>query len=674
MSRKSLLIAAVLCAALVSLAACAAKETPSPSPSAPVSELDADTGEDLDKRQTAVAYFRDALTQVAPTPVPIVTPTPIPTTAWPPQPTPTPQPLLDDGGALPAGAVARIGHGYLTGVDLSPDRSQIAISTTAGLYIYTLPDFERVWRRYRLEPFTSVAWSPAGDQITASFQPAMSSPESALWDVESGERLSYLPGWFSAVWSPTGAMMAIEESQQGAVDPVSGQFEPFARDMLILDGPTGLFIWRLTCQRIGISNWHAYESITWSPDERYLAAVIRGEDSALCVWDVRSGQLLYIRELDIPDESRAPVELIPHPDSQRLAVIAPPWNAPRIIDWSTDEQMLALNYEDGISSFAWSPDGQRFATAGVDGIAIQDANTGQILRGGAAPDLGGQPIRAIDWSPDGARLALSNGLRVAAVDAADLQLESEMVVGNDASQPLALFWLPDSRHLILATYGGEHYWNHRTGKIIVWDTTTDDAAAGFSSTLFPERVGWSNDGQTLAIRSEGGAVHYWYAPTRSLLEAAPYWIETPDVLFPPTPEGATIGPRWNDRFNYPSPDGRWTASTLGQGGGCGHGPFGGGCFHDLVTLTIVEAGTSRQVFSAVYENTTIGNIIWSPDGSLLALSEEALITVIEVATGEERFTLQGHSSWIADLAISPENSLLASASADGTVIVWSLNP
>ena len=71
---------------------------------------------------------------------------------------------------------------------------------------------------------------------------------------------------------------------------------------------------------------------------------------------------------------------------------------------------------------------------------------------------------------------------------------------------------------------------------------------------------------------------------------------------------------------------------------------------------------------------------WSPDSSMLALGEggvEAVssgceIVVLDTQTGDELFRFEGHLGGINTLIFSPDGNRLASASSDGTVIIWNL--
>ena len=54
--------------------------------------------------------------------------------------------------------------------------------------------------------------------------------------------------------------------------------------------------------------------------------------------------------------------------------------------------------------------------------------------------------------------------------------------------------------------------------------------------------------------------------------------------------------------------------------------------------------------------------------------EKSLVQLWKVANGENIVTFEGHMNDITDLAFSPNSELLASASFDGTILLWDMKP
>jgi WD40 repeat protein len=123
-------------------------------------------------------------------------------------------------------------------------------------------------------------------------------------------------------------------------------------------------------------------SLAWSPDGTQLATGSgnygTGEDPAVKVWDVSSRQLVF----DLKGHTQCVWNVAFSPDGRRLASAAGDRgtvaadNRPgevRIWDLGTGREVLTLREHAGcVYGVAFSRDGKRLASAGVDGVRVWD--------------------------------------------------------------------------------------------------------------------------------------------------------------------------------------------------------------------------------------------------------------------------------------------------------------
>jgi regulation of enolase protein 1 (concanavalin A-like superfamily) len=91
---------------------------------------------------------------------------------------------------------------------------------------------------------------------------------------------------------------------------------------------------------------------------------------------------------------------------------------------------------------------------------------------------------------------------------------------------------------------------------------------------------------------------------------------------------------------------------------------------DRIPITLWDIGTQRKVASLPAVGNTVA-AAFSPDGRLLASTDQSVVKLFELATKREVATLSGHGSdMVSELAFSPDGKLLASAGWDQTVRLW----
>jgi WD40 repeat protein/serine/threonine protein kinase len=291
----------------------------------------------------------------------------------------------------------------------------------------------------------------------------------------------------------------------------------------------------------------------------------------------------------------------------------------------------------GIFAMAYRPDGQRIASAGIDGaLKIWDAWTGKPLV--TVPAHDGELVWSVAYSPDGTRVA-STGWD-GTVKIWD-ERTGELLWSRDHGGPGRFGWWvafspPDGARL--ATAGSD-------GVVRVWDLATgrrDDWSG--DATVPSTKLAFSRDGKRLATTRPDGTVAIWDATTGRVIDT---------LKEHPGPEAFTQVYVRGVAF---SPDGDLIAAGTADG-----------------FVRIWDARTSRLFRELKTHADMVSAVAFSPDGRWLASSAGNLgVKLWEVASGEEVLTIRGHAGQVYDLSFSPDGTRLATASHDGTIKIWAV--
>jgi WD40 repeat protein/tetratricopeptide (TPR) repeat protein len=329
--------------------------------------------------------------------------------------------------------------------------------------------------------------------------------------------------------------------------------------------------------------------------------------------------------------------------------------APRRWEWAflkrlCHADLLTLEgHRGGACAAAYSPDGRRLATAGADGAAVWDADTGERLR-----QLRGHTgaVLAVAYDRDGRRLVTAGADGTARVwDAAGKEL---LHFTGHAAPVTGVAFAPSG---LVASCAGksEDKAPVLPGEVKLWDPATGREIRAFRGRAGPAwGVSFSPDGRLLASAGLRPSVCVWEVETGRLLR----------TFHAARGEASAVA------FG---PDGRHVAASAGA------------VIKPAVKLTttvgrspvghVWDLGTGAEVFSfreAEGEGGASG-VAFGPDGRHVAFaSASRLVTVCEVDAGGEAAAFRGHLGWVSGVAFRPDGARLASTDTRQHVKVWDL--
>jgi WD40 repeat protein/tRNA A-37 threonylcarbamoyl transferase component Bud32 len=377
-------------------------------------------------------------------------------------------------------------------------------------------------------------------------------------------------------------------------------------------------------------------SVAFSPDGRRVTAgggtadFQKGESRGeLKVWDADAGQeLLSVAGLAGPVQGACF-----SPDGRRLAAGVPATvnqgrplgGTVKLWDASTGQELLSCGMHLGpCTSVAFSPDGTRLASAGLDrAVKVWEAATGREVF-----TLAGQANGyCVAFSPDGQLLAAAAPDQSVRVWDARTGTEADTLRGH-TDYVYTVAFSPDGSRLASAGKGGA---------VKVWDLRAPRESLAMQGPPGPlSGVAFNQDGSRVAgLDTTGGAVRIWDAATgRDLVSLRDQAGGVVDLAFSPIDARAA------------------TAGADGQ-----------------VRLWDVAAGRELASFRAHAGATR--SVAFSPDGKWLASSgSDGTVKVWDAATRQEARTIQAGPGEVVSLAFGPDGERLAGVARDGVAQVW----
>jgi len=395
----------------------------------------------------------------------------------------------------------------------------------------------------------------------------------------------------------------------------------------------------------------AYKSLDWSSDAKSIA-ISGGKFSGenwLTVWDVTTGQKQVYKDTT-SNYGRSVFWL---PGDEELITISDDF----VTLWNRDGAIKGrvggnINPYEGYTDIDWSPNGDSLAIVG-HGIALWNTTTWNPER--LAIDPHANP--RVRWSPDGSKVAAFGYVATEYDVAAGAELPHPVLGSDDFA------WSGDGSQ-IATTYQGVN-----DGTLTILDAASHAVLAEYETPQGVCCAAWIPYVHQVVFGGKTGIVKIFDTQSRKIIA------------------------EMDDRAEHEtgiirvSPDGRLVAiiSDWRDGDPCGSvyqlAPF-------LTDLTIRRLDTGAIVAHREGVRGRFTTMAWSPDGLRLAvgLSHPLSLCLFENwqedadgnpvlvwnlnAIDETPDRLVGHNGPVNGLAWSPDGSRLASASADGTVIIW----
>ena len=556
---------------------------------------------------------------------------------------------------LPEGAIARFSRGSISKIGYSTDGTQIAVTTSIGVWLYdaqTGEELDLITGKNRNNS-SHVVFSP-DHKIIVTYN--WWDRKIRLWNTRKGKLIKTLTGY------------------KGQINTV--EYSPDSKTIATASDDKTIRLWNArTGKNLQILMGHTKPvyAVKFSPDGKTI--VSRCGDKTIRMWNVYTGEL--IRTFNA---FQGPIAFSPDGNT----ILGTSSSSPRqlhMLNVTTGELIKTLHWRNLVPSAAYSPDGNRIAAGGYDGtIRLWDATTGQTIKTFKAhtdivhdvvfsPDgktlttasrddtmrwwdihtgeniktfseyLGGRPY--IKYSPDGNTIAIERHDEGWLRDAAT---GKHLKTLKGHTQYIAGIAFSPNKKLIATGSADKtaRLWNGHTGENI-------KTYKGHTHTVYTPV--FSPDGNKLATRCNDSALRLWDISTGKNIITHQRERQSVNFTFSPDSQTLALGSDAGEVSLWNTNTGEKIKTFVGHSSYV-YSPLYSSNGNTIVTHSKDRSVRMWNVRTGENINTlnimgTVNSVVHTPDGGLIAItSHMETVSLWNVETGQLLKTFEGHKMGI----------------------------
>lgn len=577
-------------------------------------------------------------------------------------------------------------------IEWSPDRKTLAAAGSQGIWLYdeNLSDIQHFDEK--INSIYDLTWSNDGQQIIA-----ITSNSVQIWDPNIGditlEVNTDIDQLYATAFSSDNAFIAvsIRENNEFLIkiydlmnlgklsNVLSIRVNSGIRSLkwsldneylVGLNTREGTLIWweRITGEEIQSPlDYNNDDVIKWSPSTRYLAIVSRDADkNNLALWDTFDNVERFNTEVN------SVFDMAWSPDETQLAYTTN--ESIDIIDTLSKQTSHIPVNRPPLSGIVWQNDNILTGWSNSDGsISIWDTQSGRVTAHLASHSLG---VNLLEWSPDDEYLAVGSGDQTS-IRLIDPDNGDELVqLGNDLGHAANdIGWSFDGQYLAVADqFNTVKLWTTTAEKVAILNYPKDTSQGSPYITWHPSEPiiatssGISSDSTVVIWNFDSTILDHIPFPEANWLAFGPEG----NKLVLARNDGSTSVWNMDTQVLSPGPhsDSRiaWHPSVP-EFVGTNCNPGSGECI-----IWLYDA-VSQQKITTLTQN--IGNAIdveWHPKGQLVAITQWHEIIFWDVVSNSIVGSIQSISDgWFTSISWKKDGSLLALGNSDGSVQIWEIN-